>query len=168
MTCAKMTVLYEKYKTEWMLEHGITMNEFIRVLDNYRIEQEQEGAEFNSIEDVVESFEADSNGFGGEIWACYDEWEQNEFFEELRDRIRDKVRIGFGDEEGQIMFYTPVDGHKVVVLSIDENHDDWGESVAEFILFGEHATNKEDGDNKFLRSALITWLWLNDEKGGAY
>lgn len=168
MTCAKMTVLYEKYKAEWMFEHGITMNEFIRVLDNFRTEQEQEGAEFNSIEDVVESFETDSNGFDGEIWACYDEWEQNEFFEELRDRIRDKVRIGFGDEEGQIMFYTPVDGHKIVVLSIDENHDDWGESVAEFILFGEHATNKEDRDNKFLRSALITWLWLNDEKSNAY
>jgi len=160
-------MLYEKYKTEWMLEHGITMNEFIRVLDDYRTEQEQDGAEFNSIEDVLDSFEADSNGFDGEIWACYDEWEENEFFEELCDRIRDKVRIGFGDEEGQIMFYTPFDGHEVVVLSIDENHDDWGENVAEFILFGEHATNEKD-KNEFFRSIIITWLWLNDEKGGAY
>ena len=167
MTCTKMTMLYEKYKTEWMLEHGITMSEFIRVLDNYRIEQEQEGAEFNSIEDVVESFETDSNGLDGEIWSCYDEWEENEFFEELCDRIRDKVRIGFGDEEGQIMFYTPCDGHEVVVLSIDENHDDWGENVAEFILFGEHATNEND-KNEFFRSIIITWLWLDDEKGGAY
>lgn len=167
MTCTKMTMLYEQYKTGWMLEHGITMNEFIRVLDDYRIEQEQDGTEFNSIQDVVNSFEADSNGFDGEMWACYDEWEENEFFEELCDRIRDKVRIGFGDEEGQIMFYTPIDGHEVVVLSIDENHDDWGENVAEFILFGEHATNEED-ENEFFRSIIITWLWLNDEKGGAY
>ena len=167
MVTNKMVSLYEKYKTEWMLEHGITMSEFIRVLDNYRIEQEQEGAEFNSIEDVLDSFEADSNGFDGEIWSCYDEWEENEFFEELCDRIRDKVRIGFGDEEGQIMFYTPIDGHEVVVLSIDENHDDWGENVAEFILFGEHATNEKD-ENEFFRSIIITWLWLDDEKGGAY
>ena len=167
MTCTKMTMLYEKYKTEWMLEHGITMSEFVRVLDNYRTEQEQDGAEFNSIEDVLDSFETDSNGFDGEIWACYDEWEENEFFEELCDRIRDKVRIGFGDEEGQIMFCTPIDGHEVVVLSIDENHDDWGENVAEFILFGEHATNEKD-ENEFFRSIIITWLWLNDEKGGAY
>ena len=167
MVTNKMVSLYEKYKTEWMLEHGITMSEFIRVLDNYRIEQEQEGAEFNSIEDVLDSFEADSNGFDGEIWSCYDEWEENEFFEELCDRIRDKVRIGFGDEEGQIMFYTPIDGHEVVVLSIDENHDDWGENVAEFILFGEHATNEND-KNEFFRSIIITWLWLDDEKGGAY
>ena len=157
MVTNKMVSLYEKYKTEWMLEHGITMSEFIRVLDNYRIEQEQEGAEFNSIEDVLDSFEADSNGFDGEIWSCYDEWEENEFFEELCDRIRDKVRIGFGDEEGQIMFYTPIDGHEVVVLSIDENHDDWGENVAEFILFGEHATNEKD-KNEFFRSIIITWL----------
>ena len=167
MTCTKMTMLYEKYKTEWMLEHGITMSEFVRVLDNYRIEQEQDGVEFNSIEDVLDSFEADSNGFDGEIWACYDEWEENEFFEELYDRIRDKVRIGFGDEEGQIMFCTPIDGHEVVVLSIDENHDDWRENVAEFILFGEHATNEKDESEKF-RSVIITWLWLNDEKGNAY
>ena len=167
MTCTKMTMLYEKYKTEWMLEHGITMSEFVRVLDDYRTEQEQDGAEFNSIEDVLDNFEADSNGFDGEIWSCYDEWEENEFFEELCDRIRDKVRIGFGDEEGQIMFCTPIDGHEVVVLSIDENHDDWGENVAEFILFGEHATNEKD-ENEFFRSIIITWLWLDDEKGGAY
>ena len=167
MVTNKMVSLYEKYKTEWMLEHGITMSEFVRVLDNYRTEQEQDGAEFNSIEDVLDSFETDSNGFDGEMWACYDEWEQNEFFEELCDRIRDKVRIGFGDEEGQIMFYTPIDGHEVVVLSIDENHDDWGENVAEFILFGEHATNEKDESEKF-RSVIITWLWLNDEKGNAY
>ena len=167
MVTNKMVSLYEKYKTEWMLEHGITMSEFVRVLDNYRTEQEQDGVEFNSIEDVLDSFETDSNGFDGEMWACYDEWEQNEFFEELCDRIRDKVRIGFGDEEGQIMFYTPVDGHEVVVLSIDENHDDWGENVAEFILFGEHATNEKD-KNEFFRSIIITWLWLNDEKGNAY
>ena len=167
MTCTKMTMLYEKYKTEWMLEHGITMNEFIRVLDDYRIEQEQDGTEFNSNEDVVNSFEADSNGFDGEIWACYDEWQDNEFFEELRDRIRDKVRIGFGGEEGQIIFRTPVDGHEMVVLSPDESHDDWGEIVAEFILYGDYTTKEEDKSEKF-RSVIITWLWLNDEKGGAY
>ena len=65
------------------------------------------------------------------------------------------------------MFYTPIDGHEVVVLSIDENHDDWGENVAEFILFGEHATNEKD-KNEFFRSVIITWLWLDDEKGNAY
>ena len=167
MTCTKMTMLYEKYKTEWMLEHGITMNEFIRVLDNYRTEQEQDGVEFNSIEDVLDSFETDSNGFDGEIWACYDEWQDNEFFEELRDRIRDKVRFGFGGEEGQIIFRTPVDGHEMVVLSPDESHDDWGEIVAEFILYGDYTTKEEDKSEKF-RSVIITWLWLNDEKGGAY
>ena len=167
MTCTKMTMLYEKYKTEWMLEHGITMNEFIRVLDNYRTEQEQDGVEFNSIEDVLDSFEIDSNGFDGEIWACYDEWQDNEFFEELRDRIRDKVRIGYGGEEGQIIFRTPVDGHEMVVLSPDESHDDWGEIVAEFILYGDYTTKEEDKSEKF-RSVIITWLWLNDKKGGAY
>lgn len=167
MVTYKMVSLYERYKTEWMLEHGITMDEFIRVLDNFRIEQEQDGVEFNSIEDVVNSFEVDSKGFDGENWACYDEWQDEEFFEELCDRVRDKVRINFGGEEGQIIFRTPVDGHEMVVLSPDESHDDWGEIVAEFILYGDYATKEEDKSEKF-RSVIITWLWLNDEKSGAY
>lgn len=166
MTCTKMTMLYEKYKTEWMLEHGITMSEFVRVLDNYRTEQEQDGVEFNSIEDVLDSFEADSNGFDGEIWACYDEWEENEFFEELCDRVRDKACMSWG-KDGQIVFHTPVDGHERIMLNPDDNHDDWGQVLAEFILYGDWAVNKDDATEK-VRSVIITWLWLNDEKGNAY
>lgn len=167
MVCTKMVNLYEKYKTEWMLEHGITMDEFIRVLDNYRTEREQDGAEFNSIENVLDNFEADSNGFDGEIWSYYHEWQDEEFFEELCDRVRDKVRIDWGEETENIVFHTPVDGHEDVVLCPDESHDDWGEIVAEFILYGNYATNEKDESEKF-RSVLITWLWLNDEKGNAY
>lgn len=166
MTCTKMTMLYEKYKTEWMLEHGITMSEFVRVLDNYRTEQEQDGVEFNSIEDVLDSFETDSKGFDGEMWACYDEWEENGFFEELCDRIRDKACVTWG-EEGQIVFHTPVDGHEKITLNPDENHDDLGQVIAEFILYGEWAVNKDD-ETEQVRSVIITWLWLNDEKGNAY
>lgn len=167
MVCTKMVNLYEKYKMEWMIEHGITMNEFIRVLDNYRTEREQDGAEFNSIEDVLDNFEADSNGFDGEIWACYDEWEGSEFFEELCDRVRDKACVTWGKEEGQIVFHTPVDGHEKITLNPDDNHDDWGQVIAEFILYGDWAVNQSDTTEK-VRSVIITWLWLNDEKGGAY
>ena len=167
MVTYKMVSLYEKYKTEWMLEHGITIDEFIRVLDNYRTECEQDGVEFNSIEDVVDCFEADSNGFDGEIWACYDEWQDEEFFEELCDRVRDKACINWGEEEEQIVFHTPVDGHEKITLSPDGNHDDWAQVLAEFILYGDWAVNESDATEK-VRSVIITWLWLNDEKGNAY
>lgn len=166
MVCTKMVNLYEKYKTEWMLEHGITMNEFIRVLDNYRTECEQDGVEFTSIENVMDSFEADSNGFDGEIWVCYDEWQDSEFFEELCDRVRDKIRIDWEENE-QIVFYTPVYGHEKIMLNPDENHDDWGQVIAEFILYGDWAVNEDDATEN-IRSIIICWLWLNDEKGGAY
>lgn len=165
MVCTNMVNLYEKYKTEWMLEHGITMNEFIRVLDNYRSECEQDGDEFNSIEDVLNNFE-DDGSFGGEIWACYDEWQDSEFFEELCDRIRDKACMSWG-KDGQIVFHTPVDGHEKIMLNPDENHDDWGQVIAEFILYGIWAVNQSDATEK-VRSVIITWLWLNDEKGNAY
>lgn len=158
MVCTNMVNLYEKYKTEWMLEHGITMNEFIRVLDNYRTEREQDGAEFNSIEDVLDNFEADSNGFDDEIWACY--------FEELCDRVNDKACVTWG-EEGQIVFHTPVDGHEKITLNPDENHDDLGQVIAEFILYGDWAVNEDDATEQ-VRFVIITWLWLNDEKGNAY
>lgn len=167
MVTNKMVSLYEKYKTEWMLEHGITMDDFIRVLDNFRIEQEQDGVEFNSIEDVVNSFEVDSNGFDGEIWACYDEWQDEEFFEELCDRVRDKVRIDWEKEAEQLVFHTPVDGHEDIVLYPDGTHDDWGQVLAEFILYGDWAVNEDDATEK-VRSIIICWLWLNDEKGNAY
>lgn len=165
MVTNKMVSLYEKYKMEWMIEHGITMNEFIRVLDNYRTECEQDGDEFNSIEDVLNNFE-DDGSFGGEIWACYDEWQDSEFFEELCDRVRDKACMSW-DKDGQIVFHTPVDGHEKIMLNPDENHDDWGQVLAEFILYGDWAVNKDDATEQ-VRSVIITWLWLNDEKGNAY
>ena len=166
MFCTKMVNLYEKYQTEWMLEHGITMSEFVRVLDNYRTEREQDGVEFKSIEDVLDNFEADSNGFDGEIWAYYDEWECTEFFEELCDRVNDKACVTWG-KDGQIVFHTPVDGHEKITLNPDGNHDDCGQVIAEFILFGDWAVNQSDA-GEIVRSVIITWLWLNDEKGNAY
>lgn len=165
MVCTKMVNLYEKYKMEWMIEHGITMNEFIRVLDNYRTEREQDGDEFNSIEDVLNNFE-DDGSFDGEIWACYDEWEDSEFFEELCDRLRDKACVTWG-KDGQIVFHTPVDSHEKIMLNPDDNHDDLVQVLAEFILYGEGAVNESDATEK-VRSVIITWLWLNDEKGNAY
>lgn len=167
MVCTKMVNLYEKYKLEWMVEHSVTVDELMRELDNYRIECEQNGDEFDSITQLMDSWEADSNGFDGEIWACYDEWQDNEFFEELCDRVRDKARINWGEEEGQIVFCTPVVGHEGITLNPDDNHDDWGQVIAEFILYGDWAVKEDDATDK-VRSVIIEWLWLNDEKGGAY
>lgn len=167
MVCTKMTMLYEKYKTEWMTEHGITIDELMRELDNYRIDREQDGEDFDSISQLMGIWEMEGNGFDGEIWACYDEWEDNEFYEELCDRIRDKACIIRGKEEGQIVFHTPVVGHEKIVLNLDDNHDDLGQVLAEFILYGEWAVNEQDATDK-VRSVIIEWLWLNDEKGGTY
>lgn len=164
MVCMKMTMLYEKYKTEWMVEHGVTIDELMRELDNYRIECEQNGDEFDSITQLMDSWEVDSNGFDGAIWSCYDEWQDNEFFEELCDRVRDRARI-LCDREGNIIFFTPF---KEVILHPDESHDDWGEVAAEFILCGDYAVNERDAKDERLRANIIDWLWLNDEKGGAY
>lgn len=163
MVCTKMTMLYEKYKTEWMTEHGITIDELMRELDDFRIDHEQDGEDFDSISQLMGIWEIEGNGFCGEIWACYDEWEENEFYEELCDRIRDKARI-LQDKEGTLIFFTPF---KEIALSLND-FDDWGEVAAEFILYGDYAVNERDAKDERLRSSIIDWLWLNDEKGGTY
>ena len=65
------------------------------------------------------------------------------------------------------MFHTPVDGHEKITLNPDGNHDGWEQVLAEFILYGDWAVNQSDATEK-VRSVIITWLWLNDEKGNAY
>ena len=59
---------YEKYQLEWMAEHGISLKRLIEQLALF----EREGAD-NATEamDMVES-----NGIGGELWACEEEWNE--------------------------------------------------------------------------------------------
>lgn len=63
---------YEAYKLDWMIQHGYTLSDFIKEIGGYMEESE---------EDIVCSFdnwEFDC-GFNGEIWACYEEFCENEY-----------------------------------------------------------------------------------------
>lgn len=169
MNCPKMLSLYEKYKTEWMVEHRISFAELARELDDFRTRKEQDGYEFNSITEVLEEWEADerTSGYFGGVYDSYEVWEEYTFYEELCDRLRDKAHVDFADDYTKVIFYTAIINHDEIVLEIDENHDDWAELIAEFILYGDYAVNEQDA-TETVRSNIIEWLWLNDEKGGAY
>ena len=59
---------YEQYKLRWMLEHGYTLTDLIKELDDYGCNHE-----------TAERFKMFENyGFKHEIWACREEWEDNE------------------------------------------------------------------------------------------
>ena len=68
-------IAYEKYKLDWMISHGHTLEELMHELN---IMQKEENS--STISSLYEDWEY-GFGFGGEIWACYDEFIECEFFD---------------------------------------------------------------------------------------
>lgn len=64
---------YEKYRLNWMIEHGRTLPELIRQLA--RLQDECE--EITSVEQLWEMWK-EEYGFDGSLWVCYEEWAQAE------------------------------------------------------------------------------------------
>lgn len=65
-------IAYEKYKLNWLLDHGYTLSNLMHELD---IMQEE------NTDDSVSQLFIDWEygfGFGSEIWACYQEFLDNE------------------------------------------------------------------------------------------
>lgn len=60
---------YEQYKLEWMIAHGYSLPSLMARLNEDCGIKGIEG-EFAEWEEYI--------GFGGEIWACRDEWEMYE------------------------------------------------------------------------------------------
>lgn len=64
---------YELYKLDWKREHGITHNMTTDALKNYY----EEFSEDYSFEDYLRDF-----GYEGKVYACFDEFLDNEYLEE--------------------------------------------------------------------------------------
>lgn len=64
---------YERYRLNWMIEHGHTLPQLIRQLN--RLQEECE--EGTSVEELWKMWE-EEYGFDGELWVCYEEWAQAE------------------------------------------------------------------------------------------
>lgn len=64
-------IAYEKYKLDWMIQHGYTLTDLIELLDNYCY----------GVYDDFKIWQKDE-GFNGDIWASYDEFIDNEHEDE--------------------------------------------------------------------------------------
>lgn len=69
---------YEKYKLRWMIDHGYTLADLMvamqPIYENYEI--------INiDLYSLFIDWESDA-GFNGSIWACYEEFLQNEFLDD--------------------------------------------------------------------------------------
>lgn len=65
-------IAYEKYKLDWMLKHGYTLTDLMDELNSMQEESE----------DTVSQLFIDWEygfGFRGEIWACFNEFIDNEY-----------------------------------------------------------------------------------------
>lgn len=68
-------IAYEKYKLDWMISHGHTLEELVHELS---IMQKEEDS--TTVLSLYEDWEYEF-GFGSEIWACYDEFIECEFLD---------------------------------------------------------------------------------------
>lgn len=72
---AQLRIKYEKFKLQWMIDHGYTLESLVASL---AADLEDSG------EPLWETYQTWENetGFGSEIWPCFDEWLENERKEE--------------------------------------------------------------------------------------
>ena len=67
-------IAYEKYKLDWLMNHGYTLTDLINELDVVKEDEED-----NDSIGLLFSFWEDNCGFGSEIWVCYQEFINNEY-----------------------------------------------------------------------------------------
>lgn len=64
---------YERFKLQWMVDHGYTLTDFVKILD----EIAEESADNESVFEYYDAFESDI-GFNGELYPSFYEWFNNE------------------------------------------------------------------------------------------
>ena len=67
---------YEKYRLNWMLNHGYTLKDLMCIIEKIQKDVNYDGAKISPTAclDNIEHW----NGFNGELWASYSEWLANE------------------------------------------------------------------------------------------
>lgn len=66
-------IAYEKYKLDWLLKHGYTLTDLV-----HELEMLQEENPDDSVWQLFIDWEY-GFGFSSEIWACYQEFLDNEY-----------------------------------------------------------------------------------------
>lgn len=60
---------YERFKLQWMLDHGHTLKELVQELERQREESDPD----MNLETIFADWEF-GYGFGSEIWPCFQEY----------------------------------------------------------------------------------------------
>lgn len=69
---------YQKYQLQWMIDHECSLQDLIRELTDLQYSDPEDSDQISeSVDELFNQWESDI-GFGGMLWACKDEWEDNE------------------------------------------------------------------------------------------
>ena len=60
---------YQKYQLQWMIDHGYSLDDLISGMTEVWFDSGPD----STLTDIYEGWERE-RGFGGNIWACFDEW----------------------------------------------------------------------------------------------
>lgn len=77
---------YEKYQLEWMIEHGHSLNDLLNKLaEIMNNELTVQGNPYVLLTEAFDIFQFEQGFCESEIWACEDEWKNNEALENDED-----------------------------------------------------------------------------------
>lgn len=75
------SVAYEKYKADWLLSHRYSLQDFAAAILEYFLSEKDNFDPAPNPYEIITNWEND-RGFGGEIYACFDEFLDTEFKDE--------------------------------------------------------------------------------------
>lgn len=85
---------YEKYQLEWMIDHGYSLNDLLNKLaEIMNNELTVQGNPYVLLTEAFDIFQFEQGFYESEIWACEDEWKNNEGLEDDVVKVGDKVCV---------------------------------------------------------------------------
>lgn len=105
--------VYEIYKEDWYKEHNIPDEDVIKLLDEWQFAKV-----YSDFEGSFEDYELEYGYNGGEIYACFDEFMDNEF-DEFKPVLYVAPIVGeiVFHQTGEVMRYTDFDAFKRAVIN---------------------------------------------------
>lgn len=72
---------YERYKMDWLLSHGFTMSDVLKSIVDYLNDLNESGDYFRDQDfaETISEWEDDVGLAGGQIWACREEFRNEEY-----------------------------------------------------------------------------------------
>ena len=69
---------YERFRRQWMIDHGYSLEDLVRNLESMILEDENESGVRTDLPSLFQDWEY-GIGFDGAIWPCFEEFLENEY-----------------------------------------------------------------------------------------